>query len=149
MMTEVRRDPRRDPRRSASWAALALVAVMLVVPASAPLCASRLGVCALPEAAPPVDAHCPLAAAMGHAGGEPEDMATMDCCVSDAAPQGPAPAVPDGERQLQGASLVALVPAAGSFELAALPAAAPPAPPAADLAASAVPLYTLLATLLR
>ena len=148
MMIQARRNTRHDPRRSASWAALALVAVVLVVPVSAPLCASGLGVCALPEAAPPVDAHCPLAAATGYAGTEPGDVATMDCCVSDAAPQGPAPAVPDGERQLQGASLVALAPAAAASDLAALPAAPQPAPPAADLAASAVPLYTLHSTLL-
>lgn len=141
-------NPRHYPSHPLTpWAALALAAVVLVVPVSAPLCASALGVCSMPEAVPPpVDAHCPMAEAMGH--GEP---AAMECCVSDAAPQGPTPAVPgkaDSERQLAGASLLALAPAAAVPALAALPAAPAPPPPAADLAASAVPLYTLLSTLL-
>lgn len=136
------------PRPPATVLAVsALVAVMLVVPVSAPLCASALGVCAMPEAvAPPIDAHCPMAEAMGHG-----EAAAMECCVSDAAPQGPPPAVPgkaDVERQLQSASLLALAPVAAVPDLAALPAAPAPPPPAADLAASAVPLYTLLSSLL-
>lgn len=131
------------------WAALALVAVMLVVPVSAPLCASALGVCTMPEvAAPPVDAHCPMAEAMGHGAPAPGESPVMDCCVSGAAPQGSEPALPNGERQLQAASLLALAPAAAVPALAVLPAAPAPSPPAADLAASAVPLYTLLSTLL-
>jgi hypothetical protein len=142
---------RPTPRLSVSLAALALAAVMLVVPASAPLCASGLGVCAMPEA--PAKAHCPLAAAhgSGHDGGP-----AMDCCVTDAAPQGPVgpvPAVPtpakkaDAERQLQ--PLPALAPVALALGSPALPGPAPQAPPlAAELAASPVPLYTLLSSLL-
>ncbi len=149
-MTEGHRSA--QPHRYASWAALALVAVMLVVPVSAPLCASALGVCAMPEAvSPPIDAHCPMAEAMGHGGMGHGDTAAMDCCVSDGAPQGQAPAVPakaDVERQLAGASLLALAPLAVGFDLTVLPGFPAPPPLAADLAASAVPLYTLLSTLL-
>ena len=139
---------RTSPRLHAS-AVLALVAVMLALPVSAPLCASALGVCALPTAAaPPVGAHCPMAAAMEGMG----DGADMDCCVSDAAPQEPAPAVPgpsgkvDGERSLQTVAGLAPVPASLAFATPALPAPAPE--PTANLAASPVPLYTLLSSLL-
>jgi hypothetical protein len=141
--------PRRPaPRLPFALAALALAAVMLVVPASAPLCASDLGVCAMPEA--PAEAHCPLAAA--HGSGH-DGVPAMDCCVTDAAPHGPVPAVPtpakkaDAERQLQ--PLPALAPVALALGSPALPTPAPTAsPPAADLAASPVPLYTLLSSLL-
>lgn len=147
MMTEAR--DAACARRTAPWVALTLAVVMLVVPVSAPLCASALGVCAMPEAVPPpIDAHCPMAEAMGHGGMEQGEAAGMECCVSDAAPQGPTPAVPNAEQQRAGASLLALAPAAAVPDLAALPAAPAPPPPAADLAASAVPLYTLLSSLL-
>lgn len=140
---------RPTPRLPVARAVLALAVVLLVVPVSAPLCASALGVCALPEAVPPpVDAHCPMAEAMGHGGMEHGEAADMECCVSDGAPQGSAPAVPSAERQLAGASLLALAPAVAVPDLAVLPAASAPSPPAADLAASAVPLYTLLSSLL-
>lgn len=146
---------RPTPRFSIALAALALAAVMLVVPANASLCASALGFCAMPTAPAPVDAHCSLAAAQGadrgaergaHRGGATD----TDCCVADAAPQGPPPAVPgqaDAERQIQ--PLPTLAPATPAPVLPAVAALAPRTPPpAADLAASAVPLYTLFSTLL-
>lgn len=146
------------PSLSFASAVVALAAVMLVVPASASLCASDLGVCAMPEAPAPETAHCPLAAGHGapseHGHGSAHDQAPdMDCCVTDAAPHGPVPAVPspaknaDTERQLQ--PLPALAPADVVLGSPAAPAPVPAvSPPAADLAASHVPLYTLLSSLL-
>lgn len=152
---------RPTPRPAVALAALALAAVMLVVPASAPLCASELGVCPMPEApalakAPArstAEPHCPMAAAHRGEHGAAPDLSAMDCCVTDAAPYGPVPAVPtpakkaDAERQLQ--PLPALTPAAVALGSPTRPAPAPAvSPPAADLAASSVPLYTLLSSLL-
>jgi hypothetical protein len=152
---------RSTPRLPVALAALALAAVMLVVPASAPLCASDLGVCPMPVAPapekapahPPAEPHCPMAAAHGGGHGAAPDFPAMDCCGTDAAPHGPVPAVPapakkaDAERQLQ--PLPALAPVAVALGSPAhLAPASAVSPPAADLAASSVPLYTLLSSLL-
>lgn len=134
---------RRTSRLPALVASLVTVAVLLVVPASLPLCVSDLGVCFV-QAAEPAAAQCPLMAVAASVG-------EMDCCVSDAKPQGPSPAVPgkadaDPHSHLQAQ---ALPPAPGGVA-DAVPAALAPAPsPTAAPAASAVPLYTLLSTLLN
>ena len=134
-------DPHTAPHpRSTVLAALAVAVALLVVPASLPLCAMEMEACSVDVPAVPAGAHCPMDTA---------GFGEMSCCVEDATPQAPAPAVPgkaDAERQLQ--STPALAPAAVDLASTAFPASAPVVPEAADLAASPVPLYTLLSSLL-
>ncbi len=135
----------REPARGTAARLVALVAGLATVALLVSLpCPAGADACALAPAAP-IGAHCPLAAA----GGE-----TMKCCAKSESPRRSSPATPAGPSG-QGAGQ--------RLQLQALPlgAASPPALPAAlpltersapacfaAPAASAVPLYTLLSTLL-
>lgn len=137
---------RRNPRLSGLLASLVMVPVLLVVPATLPLCAMDMDACAMDVPVAPAGAHCPLAAA-----GDTAGRGEMPCCVSDAAPQGPAPAAPakaDAEVRVQLKAPGPVVAPAHAL-LAAPPEAAPAPSPSAAPAAPAVPLYTLLSTLLN
>lgn len=138
-VSESRRRTRSLPGLLAS---LAMMPVMLVVPAALPLCAMEMDACAVDVPVAPERAHCPMDGA---------GLGELTCCVEDAAPQGPAPAAPakaDTDLRVQ---LKAPGPAAApAHALVAAPIqAAPTATPAAAPAAPAVPLYTLLSTLLN
>jgi hypothetical protein len=122
----------------ASWV---LALVLVVVPAALPLCGMEMDLCSMEVAAVPTGTHCPMEEA-----GRPE----MPCCVQDTSPQGPAPATPgkaDADLRVQ---LKAQAPAPTLVQtLFATPTVEAPAPaPVAILATPAVPLYTLLSTLL-
>lgn len=137
--------PRRLSGLLASMVPMGLIPVLLVVPASLPLCAMEMEACAVNAPMVPAGAHCALAA-MGEAAGQGE----MPCCVSDAAPQGPTPATPgqaDADLRVQLKAPGPVVALAHAV-LATLPEAPPAASPTAAPAAPAVPLYTLLSTLL-
>lgn len=133
---------RRNPRLSGLLTALVMVPVMLVVPASLPLCAMEMDACAVDVPVVPAGSHCPMDGA---------GLGAMPCCVSDAAPEGPAPAAPgkaDADLRVQ---LKAQGPAAAPAHALVATASEPthaPSPTAAP-AAPAVPLYTLLSSLLN
>lgn len=132
----------RRPRLSGLLTALVMVPVMLVVPASLPLCAMEIDACAVDVPVVPAGAHCPMDAA---------GLGAMPCCVSDAAPQGPAPAAPgkaDADLRVQLKAPAPVAAPAHAFLAAPSEAAQAPSPTAAP-AAPAVPLYTLLSTLLN
>lgn len=136
----------RAPRLCAALASVAMAAVLLVVPAALPLCGMEMDPCAVEVSAVPAGTHCALAG-RGEVAGLPE----MPCCVQDTSPQGPAPAAPgkaDTDLRLQ---LKAQAPAPTLAQaLFAAPAVAAPEPvPQAVPTASAVPLYTLLSSLLN
>lgn len=139
LVSESRRiRPRRLSGLLASWA---MVPVLLVVPASLPLCAMEMEACAVDAPVMPGGVHCPM---------EASGLGEMPCCVRDAAPQAPAPAAPgkadaDLRVQLKAPGPVA---ALAHAPLATLADAAPVPSPTAAPAAPAVPLYTLLSTLL-
>lgn len=134
---------RRPRRLSGLLTSLVMVLVLLVVPASLPLCAMEMEACAVDlPLVPATGMHCPMDAA---------GMGALPCCVSDAAPQTPAPAAPgkaDADLRVQ---LKAPGPAAApAHAFVATPSEAAQAPsPTAASAAPAVPLYTLLSTLLN
>ena len=149
MLHFVSENRHRRPRRLSVLASVIpswiLVPVLLVVPASLPLCGMEMEACAVDAPRVPVGSHCALAA-MGDAAG----LGEMPCCVSDAAPQGPAPAAPgkaDADLRVQLKAPAPVVAPAHAF-LAAPFHAAPAVCSTAAPAASAVPLYTLLSTLL-
>lgn len=133
----------RPASRSARLLAVVASLALALVVAQVPPCEAGTEACPV-EARPSPGAHCPLEAAMA-AG------AAMDCCFEDAAPsREPAPAAPapadDLRVQLKApAPAVALV----SGLVASLPAALTARAADATLAAPAVPLYTLLSTLLN
>jgi hypothetical protein len=132
---------RTVPRTAPLLALVASLAMVLVV-VQVPPCGMSAEACAL-AARPAPAAHCPMESAMGAA-------AAMDCCVGDAAPsREPAPAAPapadDLRVQLKApAPTVSLI----SGIVAALPAALPARAADATSTPPAVPLYTLLSTLL-
>lgn len=132
---------RRASRLSGLLASWAVAFVLVLLPAALPLCGMEMDLCSVDAVAVPAGTHCP----MDEAGG-PE----MPCCVQDTSPQGPAPATPgkaDADLRVQ---LKAQAPPPTPAEtLFAMPTVEAPAPvPVATLAAPAVPLYTLLSTLL-
>lgn len=136
----------RHPRLSGLLTSLVMVPLLLVVPVSLPLCDTEMEDCAVGVPVVPNGAHCALAPT-----GDAAGLGAMPCCVSDAAPQAPAPAAPgkaDADLRVQ---LKAPVPAAAAVHafLAAPSAAAPGVSPPAAPAGPAVPLYTLFSTLLN
>lgn len=131
----------RPLHRLRTAACLALAPLLLVLVASAPLCELGMEACFLPEPSPAEGAsHCPMDAA---------GLGEMPCCVEEAVPHGPSPAAPGTPDQRVQLDPHAVAPVSLPAPLA-LPSTTErgslrPAPPAA----SPVPLYTLLSSLLN
>ena len=129
----------RSARLLAVVASLALALVVVQVPP----CEAGTEACPV-EARPSSGAHCPLEMAMGTG-------AAMDCCLEDAAPSRepvPAAPAPTDDLRVQLKAPAPVLTAATSL-VAALPSALPVRGASAVPAAPAVPLYTLLSTLLN
>lgn len=124
---------------------LALVPLLLLVPAGLGLCDPAVEACALAVPVAPVGAHCPMEALEGAGGSE-----SLECCVRDVTLPVPSPAAPaKADSDLRAPfQILAPAPVAPPAE-AALPAVPSALAPAAAPIASAVPLYTLLSTLLN
>lgn len=143
------RDPRTatgrpGPGLLASLAA-ALVPLVLLVPAGLPLCDPEVEACAITVPVAPAGAHCPMEPLSGASGS-----ASMECCVRDATPPAPSPAVPaKSDPDLRAPSQVLAPALAAAPVLALLPTPSRAPAPADAPTAQAVPLYTLLSTLLN
>lgn len=132
-------DARPLPRLRTA-ACLAVASLLLALVVSAPLCELGMEACFLPGSLPAEGAsHCPMDAA---------GLGEMPCCIEEAVPHGPSPAAPGTPGQR-----VQIDPHAVAPVSLPAPLAPPtttergflrPAPPAA----SPVPLYTLLSSLL-
>lgn len=131
----------RPLHRLRTAACLAVAPLLLVLVASAPLCEMGMEACFLAEPSLAEGAsHCPMDAA---------GLGEMPCCVEEAVPHGPSPAAPGTPDQRVQIDPQAVAPVSFEARPAASSATAHrslrPAPPAA----SPVPLYTLLSSLLN
>lgn len=142
------RYPRAPSRRSALRASLApalLIPALLLVPAALPLCDMGAEACftvvpgpAAPSAGP--GDHCPMEAAA---------LDEMPCCVRDAGPVEPTPVTPPkADTGLQVKLHLQVPVVAVTSTVTVLPGEVLARVPAPALAAPAVPLYTLLSTLI-
>lgn len=132
------------PSLRALLAPVALVPVLLLVPAALPLCGMEVEACftAAAPAVPPtaLGDHCPMETAV---------QAEMPCCVEDTAPAEPVPVSPPAADSGSQLKIQLHAPAVAVAALTVpLPAPAPARAPAPDSTAPAVPLYTLLSSLL-